>query len=197
MKKRRFIAICFGFSLLATGLVIEAKSIYDLKKERNVIQAANTELRQQIEYHKTMHEELQEQYNGLMDQNRSLQQEVDDLKEQLEQAKENQWLSFRATYYDAYEPSTGKKPGDPGFGITRSGRPVTEGVTIAVDPKVIPLGSWVEIMYPDGTIERRRADDTGGLIKGRRIDIYVPKATLAMGVDEVKVRMISKPGKNT
>lgn len=62
----------------------------------------------------------------------------------------------------------GKAKDDPQYGITASGAKVTEGRTIAVDPKVIPLGWWV---YIDG-IGFRRAEDTGGAIKGKIIDIY-------------------------
>lgn len=37
------------------------------------------------------------------------------------------------------EATCGKKPGDPAYGITRSGMPVVEHLTCAVDPDVIPL----------------------------------------------------------
>ena len=72
------------------------------------------------------------------------------------------------TAYSAGPESTGKKPGDKGYGITRSGTKVQEGRTIAVDPKVIPLGWWV---YIEG-IGLRRAEDTGSAVKGNKIDIY-------------------------
>lgn len=45
--------------------------------------------------------------------------------------------------------------------------PLEQGVSIAVDPDVIPLGSTV---YIDGI--PYVAHDTGGAIKGNRIDIY-------------------------
>lgn len=72
------------------------------------------------------------------------------------------------TAYSAGPESTGKKPGDKGYGITRSGTKVQEGRTIAVDPKVIPLGWWV---YIEG-FGLRRAEDTGSAVKGHKIDIY-------------------------
>jgi 3D (Asp-Asp-Asp) domain-containing protein len=54
-------------------------------------------------------------------------------------------------------------------GITASGKPVSrQGV--AVDPRVIPLGTEIYIAG-EGT---RTAIDTGGLIKGNRIDIWRP-----------------------
>ncbi|MBE0340245.1 DUF348 domain-containing protein [Paenibacillus sp. 28ISP30-2] len=51
---------------------------------------------------------------------------------------------------------------------TASGTRVTEGRTIAVDPSVIPIGWWV---YIEG-VGFRRAEDTGGAIKGHKIDVY-------------------------
>ncbi len=104
------------------------------------------------------------------------------------------YMNFEATYYDLGWASTGKRPGDKAYGITRSGRPVEAGVTIAVDPTVIPLGSWVEIVHADGRVEKRRADDTGSAIKGHILDLYVPNAK-GYGRDHVKVRILSTPGK--
>lgn len=51
-------------------------------------------------------------------------------------------------------------------GITASGVPAQEGVTVAVDPDVIPLGAWVEI---NG--HQYHAEDTGGFC-GNHVDIY-------------------------
>jgi len=72
------------------------------------------------------------------------------------------------TAYSAGLTSTGKKEGDPGYGITSSGTKVMEGRTIAVDPNIIPMGWWV---YIEG-IGFRRAEDTGSAINGKKIDIY-------------------------
>ncbi|QTH43004.1 DUF348 domain-containing protein [Cohnella sp. LGH] len=72
------------------------------------------------------------------------------------------------TAYSAGFASTGKSKGDDGYGITRTGTTVKEGRTVAVDPKVIPLGWWV---YIEG-IGFRRAEDTGGAVKGKKIDVY-------------------------
>ncbi len=64
---------------------------------------------------------------------------------------------------------TAYSSGEPGIGTrTATGTRVTEGRTIAVDPSVIPLGWWV---YIEG-VGFRRAEDTGGAIKGNKIDIY-------------------------
>lgn len=64
------------------------------------------------------------------------------------------------TAYSSEEPGIGTR--------TASGTRVTEGRTIAVDPNVIPIGWWV---YIDG-LGFRRAEDTGGAIKGNKVDVY-------------------------
>lgn len=65
-----------------------------------------------------------------------------------------------------------------GKGLTRTGIPVHPGL-ISVDPSVIPLGSTVVI---DGV--EYQAEDTGGMIKGHKIDMAVEthQEALEMGV---------------
>lgn len=72
-------------------------------------------------------------------------------------------------------------------GITRSGTKTTQGRTISVDPKVIPLGSTV---YIDGV--PYVAEDTGSGIKGKRIDMYFEshKAALEFGVQKKNVQIL-------
>ncbi|MDP2951332.1 MAG: 3D domain-containing protein [bacterium] len=64
---------------------------------------------------------------------------------------------------------------------TFSGKPVKRGI-VAVDPKVIPLGSVVLLptMFPG---KEFLALDTGSKVKGRHIDIWLPteKAALKLG----------------
>lgn len=73
------------------------------------------------------------------------------------------------TWYTA--GTCGKRPGDPAYGITSSGLPVTEHLTCATDPSVIPMYSDVFVQYTDGTIEHLWSTDTG--VKGDHIDIYI------------------------
>lgn len=82
-------------------------------------------------------------------------------------------IYMTSTAYDATFESTGKHPGDPGYGITRSGTQVRPGV-VAVDPKVIPLGSKLYVKSLDGRADYgfASAEDTGGAVKGNKIDLY-------------------------
>lgn len=70
-------------------------------------------------------------------------------------------------------------------GYTSTGAKATQGVTIATDPDVTPMGTEVEI---DGHIYI--AQDVGGAINGNRIDLYFDshEDALRWGVQEKTVR---------
>jgi 3D (Asp-Asp-Asp) domain-containing protein len=76
---------------------------------------------------------------------------------------------FKITFYSLDVECCGKTADDPAYGITKSGAHVREGVTVAVDPKVIPLGSYI---YIEG-LGYYVAQDTGSAVKGNVIDVYV------------------------
>ncbi|MDQ0201111.1 3D domain-containing protein [Neobacillus ginsengisoli] len=77
-------------------------------------------------------------------------------------------------------------------GITATGVNIKanpDAKVIAVDPKVIPLGSKV---YVEGVGEAIAAD-TGGAIKGNRIDVFVPseQGAINFGVKYLKVTILN------
>lgn len=77
-------------------------------------------------------------------------------------------LTVEATAYTADPKENG------GYTTTAIGTKPRWGI-IAVDPKVIPLRTKVRITYPDGTaLGTFVAEDTGGAIKGNKIDILYP-----------------------
>jgi len=106
-------------------------------------------------------------------------------------------LYVTATAYTAGPESTGKSPGHPMYGITYSGLRVQVG-HIAVDPKVIPLLSHVYIEGLDGYSAQFEgkyyATDTGGAIKGNKIDIYFENVEDArrFGIRQMKVYVLSR-----
>ncbi len=75
--------------------------------------------------------------------------------------------------------------------LTHLGTQVRPGI-IAVDPRVIPLGSRVYIEFADGHGVYATAEDTGGAIKGNRIDIAMRTVTEAyeFGMQKVKVYVL-------
>ncbi len=82
-------------------------------------------------------------------------------------------------------------------GRTASGRYVAPGI-IAADPRVLPLGSRVRLEAGSWSGEYLVAD-TGGKIKGRKIDIWTPSARQAMkfGRRIVKLTILSYGGKRS
>ena len=82
-------------------------------------------------------------------------------------------ITCNATAYDLSFQSCGKWPGDPGYGITASGTHAKYG-TVAVDPRVIPLGTRMYIESTDGSFVYGYcvAEDTGGAIKGNTVDLF-------------------------
>ena len=94
---------------------------------------------------------------------------------------------FVATAYCVCYKCCGKTPEHPAYGITASGTKATPGRTVAVDTNKIPLGSTVII---DG--KEYVAEDTGGSIKGNRIDICYEshESALQFGRQTVEVKVI-------
>lgn len=93
-------------------------------------------------------------------------------------------LTMRATAYTAYCEGCS--------GITANGTDIRSNPNlkvIAVDPRVIPLGSrvWVE-GYGEAI-----AADTGGAIKGNKIDVFIPTEGQARqwGVKQVTVKILN------
>jgi 3D (Asp-Asp-Asp) domain-containing protein len=80
-------------------------------------------------------------------------------------------------------------------GRTASGQMVAKGI-IAADPRHLPLGSRVRLTAGNYSGDYVVAD-TGGMIRGRRIDIWTPSSREAMrfGRRPVKLTVLSLGGK--
>lgn len=103
-------------------------------------------------------------------------------KKKAEENSKGQFLgTFKCTYY------TGAA--DEGGNITALGTPVTPWYTVAVDPRVIPLGSKIRIEGYDGIFY---CADTGSGIKGSILDIAVGSKSEAsnLGVQYHKVYLV-------
>ena len=78
-------------------------------------------------------------------------------------------------------------------GLTKSGAEVAVGM-VAADPAVLPLGSMVCV---EGTARAQydgiyQVMDTGRLVKGQRIDIYIPSLEQAtdFGCQDVRLTVL-------
>jgi len=98
--------------------------------------------------------------------------------------KENNYMMIMeaSAYTKSVEEGTFK-------GITKSGTQVSRG-TVSVDPRIIPLKTKLYIEDYGEAV----ALDTGGAIKGNRIDLYMEtkKEAIDWGVKEVKVFILKK-----
>ncbi|WP_391117793.1 3D domain-containing protein [Psychrobacillus sp. L3] len=98
--------------------------------------------------------------------------------------QEGKEMTVIATAYTAYCNGCS---GTTAYGIDLRANP--DQKVIAVDPRIIPLGTkvWVE-GYGEAI-----AGDTGGAIKGNKIDVFIPSYDSAMqwGVKKVKIKVIN------
>ena len=139
--------------------------------------------------------ELQNELEQTQFENRIIKQQNDLLLEQMDKQSEvektmREWLEewqvdvFEASAYAPFESKGMCSDGDPTN--TRTGTYPAEGRTIAVDPSVIPLGSSV---YVEGW-GWMKAEDTGGLIQGKTIDIMMNRRQDALEWGRRKVKVV-------
>lgn len=96
-------------------------------------------------------------------------------------AAQTQERTFTVTAYCPCEKCCGAYAN----GYTATGAKATQGVTIAADPDVLPMGTEIELDGHTYTVQ-----DTGGAIAGNRLDLYFDshEDALRWGVREKIVR---------
>lgn len=99
-------------------------------------------------------------------------------------------LEMSATAYTASYKDTKKHPDHPLFGITYTGVRVKKGI-VAVDPKVIPLGTrlYIEGIGDTPDYGYAVAADIGSAIKGNKIDLYMDGQDVVDKFGRRKVRV--------
>jgi len=135
---------------------------------------------------------LQEEMEQAREDIKYLHWEIQELKDALE---EIDLLTFEATAYAPLDPRAVEGmcySGDPTE--TYTGLPL-DNQAIAVDPDVIPLGSWVWVK-DFGWMQAR---DIGGNIKGHRIDLFMQDRddALTWGRRDVQVLIPSRNPETT
>lgn len=98
-----------------------------------------------------------------------------------QEAAQTQEQTFTVTAYCPCEKCCGAYAN----GYTATGAKATQGVTIAADPDVLPMGTEIELDGHTYTVQ-----DTGGAIVGNRLDLYFDshEDALRWGVREKVVR---------
>lgn len=114
---------------------------------------------------------LQSDYKDLEKQAVALEIELQVAHEDIALLKNDRNVGvFELSAYSPYDDQNGlSSDGNPN--MTRTGTKPGPG-TMAVDPNVIPLGSRIVVIYEDGTMEHGRAEDTGGAIKNKKLDVF-------------------------
>lgn len=130
---------------------------------------------------------LSDQNAELKQENIELRQGIRKIKKQLDCVQIKYLGQFKATFYTDDIQSCGTANG-----ITSTGTHVSD-MTVAVDPEVIPMGS---LIYIEG-IGFRHAEDTGGAIDGKILDVYVDsrEEALQLGVKKAGVYLIEEATK--
>jgi 3D (Asp-Asp-Asp) domain-containing protein len=75
-----------------------------------------------------------------------------------------------------------------GHGRTASGKQARRGM-VAADRRVLPLGTKVRVKNAGRYSGVYHVEDTGGKIRGRKIDIYMPTRSAAMDFGRQTVRV--------
>ena len=99
----------------------------------------------------------------------------------------NKQLKMLVTAYCSCQKCCGKAPGSAGYGKTASGVTASK-VTASADWDVLPNGARI---YIEG-VGYRVVQDTGGAIKGHRLDLWFSshEEALRFGVKTLTVRVI-------
>ena len=177
--KRRSLnrVIGLGIVILILGLVYHVCTLHAEKSE--AVQTVQT-LKQETNT-------LKEEKSSIVEEKTQVENELEFVREENQRLQEE--VSRRAsrefnvvvTGYDLSVQSCGKYPGTPGYGITASGislvgHSLESAHAIAVDPRMIPLGSKVRLRFNDPEWQHLNgiytAVDTGGAINGNRIDLF-------------------------
>ena len=164
-----------------------ARLIDKLNKKINVKQNEINKLNETIAAKNTEIYQLKDQLEKAKKRNESPQSKPVTVSRGKEKVRQSA-TKYTVTAYTAGVESTGKKPGDKGYGVTASGEIVKEGVTIACPPE-LDFGTKVHIE----SVGYRVCQDRGGAIKNRKLDLYVSDLSTAkqFGRQKLDVKILN------
>ena len=172
LSKRNFLASALGLALalifaLAVCLHIMARELRNAKALLDVANEQIAESKREISAYERTVEALNDTIFHLHKLNDSQAEELA-LRKRLATISKMENVTVSHYCCELYEHICGT-----GNGITASGTRVTAGVSVAVDPDIIPLGSVIYVDYGDGEIHSYIAEDVGGAVNGAHIDVAV------------------------
>lgn len=196
------------------GLESQNKKLEDIVSENTLIiekqQSEIVQLNNAFNTVKVKNEDLKLSVKIAEEDNLRLKQEIKNKENEIKNIKEKkvsnvkttnklsysggEWMTFTQTHYTSF-CNTGCT-GQTATGINVKNTVKYKGMSIiAVDPRVIPLGSIVEINDGDKVFQAF-AGDTGGAIKGSKIDLLVStndsNYAYSLGVKKVKLKVLRR-----
>ena len=180
--------LVFGSSLISLGCENYKKGeiIYEYQKQNAMLEKIVDEEEEiimlQTKQIDVLQQKLSDAENTIKEQEKTIQKikQEEVQKKKLEDADKGTYLgNFNLSFYSKEQfPNSS----------TSTGVMPQVGVTVAVDPKVIPLGTKIYIE----DIGVRVAHDTGGAIKGNKMDVFVATTSEAvqMGRQNKKVWIV-------
>lgn len=183
-----FSIICMTISILSSFFII-CSSFAVLEDAKKLLYSAESEIQKLYEIKES---DFNEAVGDVAEEKNSVAESEEDMV--VSETNKESLGEFKLTAYCSCEKCCGKwalnRPKDENgkdivYGST--GAILVAGTSIAVDPSVIPYGSQVEI---NG--HTYIAHDTGGAIKGNRIDVYFDshQDALNFGVQYAEVFLI-------
>lgn len=195
-------AICvLMFGMLALGLV-SCRAEKDLETVTLELQQSNVELQQTkdqlltsqnkvVEVQESLHIE-EEKCTALSVKVKDVESDLEEANKIIEELKSDEYELVYLGNYKLTHYCTEKREHicGTGSGLTATGTQVVSGRTVAVDPNVIPYGTE---LYIEG-YGWRMAEDCGGAVKGKHIDIAVEthSQALSMGTTSGGVWLLVK-----
>ncbi len=169
MFRRKVTSITLGLVVLACFIIYHFCTVKQLRETISTVNSEVDTLQAKLDRSISDMEEMRDERDRLLVEVDEIRDSVTDIMEgNLSEAEGWTVRRFRLTGYAPFDNKSGMcHDGDPT--TTASGSYPKAGRTIAVDPKVIPLGTQVWVEGHGWMV----AEDTGGLIKGDRIDIMV------------------------
>lgn len=163
-----------------------SNKITEVDELNDNVESLNDSLNKQVE----QIEELKKNNKKLNNEIEKKEEEIEGLVQLSKKTKRNETKTsnssgythtMEVTQYTAGVESTGKRPGDPAYGVTASGKQVQLGVTIACPPS-IPFGTKIDIKG----IGVRECMDRGSAITEGKLDVYVENLNDALSFGRQK-----------
>lgn len=203
VSKTRLIIGVLAIGLLSVSIAnySNSKKVLRLRSERLDLEGKIERRDKSIKILEGDNGILQENVRAKIQELKSKNDEIDSLKTKLEEekakreervtpsrsgqtvSKQGDWIVMNASAYTNAPEENG------GYSTTALGDPLIFGM-VAIDPSFIPLGTKIQIEgYGDMVF---KCSDTGGAIKGNRIDILLNSKAEAMkfGRRQVRVRIV-------